>query len=102
MSGMFGVLELLKQSRPGELQRVELLLERSLFGGRRSSGNSLLARFLILDLIGDRLAFPPTSHNRTVLLEQLYQRSPSGVAFLLAFSSRIPFSRALVPVLAIV
>ena len=58
-----GVLELLKQSRSGQVQRVEALLQHSLFFCGLSFGRLLLAGFPFLDLIGNRLAFPATSHS---------------------------------------
>jgi hypothetical protein len=60
---MSGAFELLKQSGAGKLQRVEALLEHSLFRGGLNVGSLLLARFPFLDLIGNCLAFPATSHN---------------------------------------
>jgi len=43
MCGMCGALELLKQSRPRQLQRIKSLLEDSLFGCDLSIGSLLLA-----------------------------------------------------------
>lgn len=63
MCRVSGVLELLKQSGSGQLQRVEALLQHSLFPFGLSVRELLLACFACFDLIGNRLAFPATSHN---------------------------------------
>lgn len=63
MGRVGSALELLKQSRSGKLQRIEALLQRSLFLCGLSFGRLLLARFPFLNLIRNRLAFPATSHS---------------------------------------
>jgi hypothetical protein len=62
MCGVPGVVELLKQSRSGQLQRVEALLLHTLFACGLSFGRLLPAGFSCFNLIGNRLASPATSH----------------------------------------
>jgi hypothetical protein len=78
MRGMSGALELLKQSRPGQFQRFEVVLEHSFFRCWDRLASILLTRFAFLYLIGDGLTFPPTSHN-SVCVPQFNNQSSALV-----------------------